>query len=252
MPEEFPNQTEFSRFEVANELTTIEALDRDEWIETVCAKFVHGSQANRTYYRLVLETLWSPGQALPGPVVSMQALRAVINNYRGKPYSDLARRIRELQGEEGVVGIQRTGSGLHTKYQLLHTRLEPKRVPRTGLNDEDWTRVLIAYKYRCAVCGRSSTEMRLDQDHKRPRLRGGGDELSNWQPLCKECNNFKSTACRYCNLDCASCPWAFPEHHAPVRLSAENIERIRSTALKIDQDPSSVLNEIVDHYFDVT
>lgn len=123
MPEDLPKQTKLSRFEDDDELTTIEALDRDKWIETVCAKFVHGSQANRTYYRLVLETLWPPAHALPGPVVSMQALREVINNYRGKPYSDLARRIRELQGEEGVVGIQRTGSGLHTKYQLLHTRL---------------------------------------------------------------------------------------------------------------------------------
>jgi hypothetical protein len=27
-----------------------------------------------------------------------------------------------------------------------------------------------------------------------------------WQPLCAECNNFKSTACRGCQLECTHSP----------------------------------------------
>ena len=237
MTEQFPSED------------TAESSDRADWMESVCDGFVHSSKRNRAYYRLVLETLWPPNTTLPGPVVSMRKLREVIDEYRGKPYSDLARRIRELQGEEGVVGIVRTGSGSHTKYQLVHTRLEAKRVPRTGLRDEDWAKVLERYHHRCPVCSRSSLEIRLDQDHKVPRLRGGGDEIENWQPLCKECNNFKSTACRNCTLDCNKCPWAFPGQYAPIKLRPQNIERIRQQALSLGKDPSEVLNSIVEEYF---
>jgi len=248
MTEDYREQEQLPIFDIASPPVE-EASERNGWIELVCTNFVHGSQANKTYYRLVLETLWPEGHSLPGPIISMKALREVINNHRGKPYSDLARRIRELQGEEGVIGIERTGSGSYTNYQLIHSRLEAKRVPRTGLNDEDWTKVLVAYDHRCPVCGRHSSEMRLDQDHKRPRLRGGGDELENWQPLCKECNNFKSTACRGCDLDCFTCSWAFPERFAQIKLSADNTARVREVALKINQDPSSVLNSIIDQHF---
>lgn len=227
----------------------LEGKTRIDWIESVCEGFVHSSKRNKAYYRLVLETLWPPDSGIPGPVIPMQKLREVINEYRGNPYSDLARRIRELQGEEGVVGINRTGSGSHTKYQLVHTKLEAKRVPRTGLNDEDWQLVLDRYSRRCPVCNRSSSEIRLDQDHKIPRLRGGSDKIENWQPLCKECNNFKSTACRNCFLDCRECPWAFPEQYAPIKLMPQNIEQIRRRALERGEDPSVILNLIVENYF---
>lgn len=223
--------------------------DRDTWIKSVCQGFVHGSEKNRTYYRLVLETLWPQGSTIPGPIVSLNELRSVVDNYRGKPYRDLPRRIRELQGEEGVVGVEKSGNGEHTKYQLIHTRLEPKRTPRTGLNESDWQRVLDTYHNRCPICSRNSSIIRLDQDHKVPRLRGGGDEFSNWQPLCKECNNFKSTACRNCELDCITCPWAFPEHNVPIKLDSKNTEKIRMEALERETDPSIILNSIVDKYF---
>lgn len=46
-----------------------------------------------------------------------------------------------------------------------------------------------ALPYRCAVCG--NTE-RLHLDHKTPRERGGGDELSNLQWLCPSCHSRKT------------------------------------------------------------
>jgi hypothetical protein len=224
--------------------------DRDSWIEMVCSNFVQAGPKKEIYYRLILEALWPVGRTLPGPTVKLSVLRKIIDDHRGETYTDLARRIRELQGEEGIYGLERYGSGRGTSYQLLHTTLGPKRSRRKGLPPELWKEVLERYNSRCANCGRSGSAMRLDQDHKIPRLRGGGDRLQNWQPLCKECNNFKSTACRDCDLDCLKCPWAFPERYAQVKLTEQNIERIRQQSLLLNQEPSSVLNRIIDHHFD--
>lgn len=224
---------------------------REEWLRNACASFVTSSQANRNYYRLILETLWPPGHAIPGPIVFLSKIRQVIDNFResGEAYKDVPRRIRELQGEEGFIGIEKYGSGSYTRYQLVSLEINPKRTQRIKLSDATWNKILQKYKHRCAVCGRPDSLVKLEQDHKIPRLREGTNEEKNWQPLCKECNNFKSTACRGCQLDCNRCPWAFPEKFAPIKLSAVNIQRIRNRALNIGLTPEELLSEIIEGYF---
>ncbi|MDY6938692.1 MAG: HNH endonuclease signature motif containing protein [Cyanobacteriota bacterium] len=223
--------------------------NRDRWIEKTYYGFVSRSQANKQYYRIILETLWPSGCWIPTPMVAMQDIRNAIETFRGKPYTDVARRIRELQGEEGIVGLKRIGSGSGTKYQLVSLDIKPKRIPRIALKDKTWQKILQKYQNCCAVCDREITKNNAQQDHKIPRLRGGGNEEENWQPLCKECNNFKSTACRGCDLDCQDCPWAFPERLAPIKLSSSNIQKVRKMAGDRKCTPSHLLNEIIDRYF---
>ncbi|WP_218082579.1 HNH endonuclease [Anthocerotibacter panamensis] len=225
-------------------------VNREQWLAATCAGFVSTSGANKEYYRVVLEVLWPTGHGIPGPYVTTEQLRDAVNVYRlsrhqggqpYKPYIDVFRRVRELQGEEGVVGIGREGN----TYQLVDLTLGKKRKPRTKLMDDLWEQILAKAYGQCAVCGRGEPEVRLEQDHKIPRVRSGGDEEENWQPLCGECNNFKSTSCRGCKLDCTQCSWAFPEEFAPLRLSAANIQRIRAHALEIGVDPHDLLNQVV-------
>ena len=45
-----------------------------------------------------------------------------------------------------------------------------------------------AQKGRCNYCGRTHRMRFLEIDHKWPVSRGGGDEVSNLQLLCKRCN----------------------------------------------------------------
>ena len=224
--------------------------DRQRWLSETCAGFVAAGESNRAYYRVLLETLWPAGHGIPGPRVTQAELRAAIDAYRMarhtgpgpyKPYLDAFRRMRELSGEEGVTGIAHRGQ----VYQLVNLTLSEKRVPRTALNDEDWAAVLRRQGAKCAVCGRDENEGGFDQDHKLPRVRGGGPELDNWQALCRECNNFKSVACRGCEMDCSTCPWAFPEIYAPLRISPENRLAVHSLAKAKGMNPHDLLNELL-------
>lgn len=227
--------------------------DRDAWIQEVCNGFVSRGTTNKAYYKVVLETLWPRGHGIPGPHVSEDEIREAINRFRrenrvgrdpDRRYLDVFRRVRELQGEEGVVGIIKQGK----TYQLVDLELVEKRVPRTGLSDSDWALVLARYEGKCPSCSRQPPEVELEQDHKIPRVRGGGDELANWQPLCTECNNHKSIRCRGCQLNCNECPWAFPELYASLRVSRENVEAVRKRARELDVDPHLLANRIIEEH----
>lgn len=61
---------------------------------------------------------------------------------------------------------------------------------RAGL----WWSVLARDNWTCCSCGRSSKEegITLEVDHILPRSKGGTDDISNLQTLCKKCNVGKS------------------------------------------------------------
>lgn len=216
--------------------------ERAKWLDEVTSGFVSPSAKNREYYKVILEALWPAGHGIPGPLVEESKIREAVDRYRGKPYVDVFRRVRELQGEEGLLGIVKGGN----KYQLVDLKISEKRVPRTHLNDSDWNTVLERYRRVCAACGRSPSDKGFQQDHKVPRLRGGGDDLSNWQPLCDECNNFKSTACRDCQLDCSTCCWAYPDKYKPLSIPGDLIERLYKYSREHELDPNSIIADYID------
>jgi hypothetical protein len=246
----------FLALEVVSENNVPGNILREVWLEEVCQGFVSPSDANKAYYRVLLEELWPINHGIPGPLVKEDELRSAIDRFRlnkhlgtelYKPYVDVFRRLRELQGEEGITGIGKEGR----TYQLINLSLSDKRIPRIKLSDLDWQQILENYQHLCPVCSRSEPEVRFQQDHKIPRTRGGGNELTNWQPLCDECNNFKSTSCRGCQLECEKCSWAFPDRFAPLRLSSDRISRLRQLAANTQSDPHELLNHIVDRFFEV-
>lgn len=221
-------------------------VDRDEWIERAASGFVAKGKSNRQIYRAILEALWPKGHGIPGPILTRDDIRAAVDAAKGKHYKDVFRRLRELQGEEGFLGIIKDG----TKYQLIHLNISPKKTPRTALSEDNWQKVLDHYHNVCAVCGAAPDETGFQQDHKVPRQHGGTDDLSNWQPLCDSCNIDKSVQCRGCTKDCTQCGWAFPEFYRPVRLSSATLRALNDYASRNNEDPSNLVTRWIHEHID--
>jgi len=222
---------------------------RQKWLADTVNGFVAPGQALKDIYSLILHRLWPEGHGIPGPQVSEQEIRACVNEVRqvaGKPpYTDVFRRMRELQGEEGLTCIIKEG----TKYQLVSLNVSQKREPRAKPSNTLWAQIKKNAGYKCAHCGQQEPAVKLSPDHRTPRSRGGTNDDDNWQPLCEQCNNAKSSACQGCNLNCNVCFWAFPEDYKPIVIQDDNREQIRRAAEKLGLSQSELANRILQEHF---
>jgi len=226
-----------------------DAAAREKWLAKSAAGFVAPGDALKKIYLLILTRLWPEGHGIPGPQVSEQEVRKVIDDARhaeGKPaYVDPFRRMREIQGEEGFTCITKEGS----RYQLVSLNVGAKREPRAKPTATLWTKIKTNADFKCAHCGQEEPTIKLSPDHRIPRSRGGGNDDGNWQPLCEQCNNAKSSACQGCNLNCNVCFWAFPETYKPIVIEDDNREQIRRAAEKATVSQSELANKILRSYF---
>ena len=216
-------------------------VNRDEWIEQATQGFATKSNANKGIYKAILETLWPKGHGIPGPVVDRDSIRKAVDKTKGKPYLDVFRRLRELQGDEGFLGIVKQGN----QYQLIDLNVYAKKTPRTQLPDDKWSLVVAHYDHVCAVCGSVPDGRGFQQDHKVPRSRGGTDATTNWQPICDSCNNMKSVACRACNEDCTKCGYAYPEFYRPLKLPGTTLRALHKYANERKLDANVLVSNLI-------
>ena len=213
-------------------------------LDKICSGFVAEGKANPQLYRIILERLLPPGAGIPGPVVLGQDIRDAINVV--KPgYKDVFRRVRELQGEEGLTGIIKFGR----KYQLVSLAVGAKREPRKALGGAIALTVALRQGGRCAVCGTpvgAEGPTKAELDHRKPRTRGGDNSEDNLQGLCRACNNAKSTQCSNCTLDCSTCGWAFPEKYRPVKIRPDIVVRLNARAKDSNQDVDQWANAVLE------
>lgn len=57
---------------------------------------------------------------------------------------------------------------------------------------KQWEELKRKCGYKCQHCGRSESVVALTRDHIVPIARGGSNDISNIQPLCKTCNSKKN------------------------------------------------------------
>ena len=61
------------------------------------------------------------------------------------------------------------------------------------LSEFEWQELKLRHHSRCLCCHRYEPEIKLTIDHVVPVTRGGSNDISNIQPLCRKCNLSKGT-----------------------------------------------------------
>lgn len=86
-----------------------------------------------------------------------------------------------------------------TVESVLQDRISSYLEGRNPFGDSNYDAVAGSTRYevlkraggRCELCGVSSGDMQIDVDHIIPRAKGGTNDLSNLQALCRTCNSQK-------------------------------------------------------------
>jgi len=193
----------------------------------------------------ILRRLWAEGVTFPRGWVRSAELLALTK----QKYFD--RRVRELRDQVGCQIETGMDGGEHA-YRLLSQSLAPANL-RTYLNDSQKSELFSSANFMCAVCGRRFEPgvRGLQADHRVPLKRGGSDDISNWQPLCVECNVGKRRACVGCSLDCSTCSWAFPQalgRRLVIQVPAALESSLRQYSEITGQDLSSCVAEAITQY----
>ena len=196
----------------------------------------------------ILKELWATGE----PTFPREwVLSSRLLELTGQKYFD--RRIRELRDEVGC-DIQTGRKHGHSAYRLNSSGLG-KFNPRGYLSVSQRNQLFREYNHRCAVCDREipQGEKGLQADHKVPLIRKGKHELSNWQPLCTECNVAKRRACQGCRLECKTCSWAFPAEMGTsvvIRLDRKLHSQLSETDLGSPKGIEDYVTKCLEHYLD--
>lgn len=198
----------------------------------------------------ILTRLWGKDtDPFPKPWVSSAELLELTN----QKYFD--RRTRELRDQ--------LGCDLESKY-IASLSGHAWRINSEGLappQDRDYltqgqkNKLFKDHDSTCVTCGlKVDAGIRgLQADHKVPLSRGGSNDLSNWQPMCNNCNVGKRRTCEGCLLDCKTCSWAYPEIfgvQTMVSIGEQTLRRIDAYSAKTSTTLDKVMEDAAEYYLE--
>lgn len=114
-----------------------------------------------------------------------EAHRGNSGYWLGKNRNGLMQRIRKLSPGNFKHGLSKTSEyrvAAQNKRRVLKLNAEGSHTL------EQWENLKIQHKNQCVFCGEKK---KLTIDHIKPLTKGGSDNISNIQPLCKSCNSKK-------------------------------------------------------------
>ncbi len=88
------------------------------------------------------------------------------------------------------------------KYRFYQLRRNSRKSNNGGTHTQSqWEELKRKWNYMCLCCKKSEPEITLSEDHIVPISKGGNDDISNIQPLCRHCNYSKcANTINYINL----------------------------------------------------
>lgn len=77
--------------------------------------------------------------------------------------------------------------------RLWHNRQRRARLKGSvgSFSQVEWEAMKMKFRYMCLCCKKTEPEITLSVDHILPLSKGGTNEISNIQPLCRSCNSRK-------------------------------------------------------------
>ncbi|ECJ2453617.1 HNH endonuclease [Salmonella enterica] len=185
---------------------------------------------------------WADDVDFPKPWVSSAELLELT----GQKYFD--RRTRELRDQlgcdlESSYIVEFSGHAWRLKSSTISPPMD-----REYLTESQRSALFFNHSYSCSTCGKivAAGVRGLQADHKIPLSRGGGNDLTNWQALCHNCNVGKRRACENCKDDCYACSWAFPEIigiPTMINLSEATLRKVR----QLSDAKGISLSEVIDY-----
>jgi 5-methylcytosine-specific restriction endonuclease McrA len=109
-----------------------------------------------------------------------------------------SKRAHSERNREEVISRSKTwadGNAEKVKIAKANNRRKRRAAKNAGESHftvEEFDALCSVYGYACLCCG--ATDRILEADHVVPLTKGGSDDISNFQPLCGECNRRKFTA----------------------------------------------------------
>lgn len=112
--------------------------------------------------------------------------------------AEAQRRWRVENPEKAIEGDRRKRRNNPEKY-LVYSRNKRarKRAAAGSFTESEWLKVCARFGHRCPSCGKHCA---LTADHIIPLSKGGTNDISNIQPLCRSCNARKNNRLIVCYL----------------------------------------------------